>query len=783
MKAKAIIIFLAFSATLAGVVWILHRSCSTQKEIRNVVLISIDTCRADYLSCYGCPQNTTPNIDAFAAQATVFENTISPVPITLPAHSSILTGTIPPYHGVHDNIDYKLDKTNITLAEILKGNGFTTGGIISALVLDSRFGVDQGFDTYNDYFEEERTTAGNITERVGAETSRHAINWLKKHQNENFFLFLHYFEPHAEYSPPEPFASKFREKPYAGEIAYTDHCIGQVLEKLKELQLYNSTLIIITSDHGEMLQEHREPTHSYFIYQSAIRVPLIFRLPGQVKPQKIKGVAGLIDIVPTVCSLLGIKMSSEVQGMDLSAYVKGHKHQIPKRSIFCESLTPTKYDGNSLLGVVTDRWKYIQTTRPELYDIVNDTTESTNLIKQKPHQGRILQDILKQTLEKSVRNKGFESKIQLDTKSRRQLESLGYVAGGIIEDFSFDKTREDPKDLINFYVLSVKATNLAFQGKYRQAEDLSKKLINIRPDSYVCHEVLATIAWKQEDYPAAIEHLNNLLELRGDDAKVHNNLGTVLQLEGREDEAITHYYIALESRPEFVEAHNNLAMALLERGEPDTAIKHLQEALILYPDYFEARCNLGNTLVNKGMIHEAIVEYRQALKIKTNQAEVYRSLAKALRKQGKLEEAICHYEKAIWLDPKLAPAQNSLGEIYYQKGDFDKALAYWSEALKINPEQVSVLNNIAWLKAAYKDKNFHEPKTAVQLARKACELTNYKGPALLHTLSVAYAADGRFDEAIKTAEKALSAAEAVNQPKLSQAIRNKLQLYKAKKTK
>ena len=262
-------VFWVFAVLLAvvAVIWIFQCFSPPTENIRNVLLISIDTCRADHLSCYGYPRQTTPNIDALAAQGALFENTIAPVPITLPAHSSMLTGTIPPYHGVHDNGEYQLDQSNVTLAEILKQSGFTTGGIISAFVLDSAFGIDQGFDTYNDRFEKERRTVGDISERIGAEASRFAITWLQQHKDEKFFLFLHYFDPHADYLPPEPFASKFARNPYAGEIAYTDHCIGLVLNKLKELQLYDSTLIIITGDHGEMRHEHGESTHSYFIYQ------------------------------------------------------------------------------------------------------------------------------------------------------------------------------------------------------------------------------------------------------------------------------------------------------------------------------------------------------------------------------------------------------------------------------------------------------------------------------------------------------------------------------------
>jgi len=222
--------------------------------------------------------------------------------MTLPAHASMLTGTIPPYHGVHENIDYKLGPSHVTLAEMLHRSEFTTCAIIGAFVLDSQFGLNQGFEYYNDQFEKPVEDA-EIGERRGEETTDLALKWLGRHKDDPFALFLHYYDPHTMYDPPEPFASKFPDNLYAGEIAYTDYCIGQVIKKLKDLGLYKSALIIITSDHGEMLGEHGEEDHKYFIYQSAVKVPLIFKLPGRDKSLKIDAPVSIIDIVPTICEI------------------------------------------------------------------------------------------------------------------------------------------------------------------------------------------------------------------------------------------------------------------------------------------------------------------------------------------------------------------------------------------------------------------------------------------------------------------------------------------------
>ena len=356
-------------AAAVAVCFFFVRSLLQSREIRNIVLISIDTCRADHLSCYGYPRNTTPNIDAVAEEGFLFKNTISPVPQTLPAHTSMLCGTIPTYHGVHDNDGYRVGQSNISIAEILQQKGFVTGAVVSTYILDSLFEIDQGFDSYDDKFEEKPNSL-KPPERRGLEASEHANKWLEKQKDEKFFLFLHYYDPHNTYEPPEPFAAEYKDNPYAGEIAYTDYCIGLVLKKLKELKLYDSTLIIITADHGEMRNEHGERTHGYYIYQSAVKVPLIIKLPDQREERRISQTVGLIDIMPTICSLLGFDAPAEIQGIDLSPCFNGEKLSEQQRYLYCESLYPTRYNANPLLGVVTERWKYIQTTRPELYDLV-----------------------------------------------------------------------------------------------------------------------------------------------------------------------------------------------------------------------------------------------------------------------------------------------------------------------------------------------------------------------------------------------------------------------------
>ncbi|MHC4457468.1 MAG: sulfatase-like hydrolase/transferase [Planctomycetota bacterium] len=736
-----------------GVIFLLQCSRQSPKEIRNVLLISIDTCRADYLSCYGYPRQTTPHIDAFAAEGVVFENTISPIPITLPAHASMLTGTIPPYHGVHDNSDYQLDQSNVTLAEILKDNGFTTGGIISAFVMDSEFGIDQGFDTYNDRFEQERKTAGDISERIGAEASRFALDWLDQHKNEKFFLFLHYFDPHGDYVPPEPFASKFADNLYAGEIAYTDHCIGLVLSKLKELGLYDSTLIIITADHGEMLGEHGELSHLYFIYQSAIKVPLILRLPGQRRSKRIDELVGLIDIVPTVCSLLGIDVPQHVQGQDLSLCLLGKDSPNRDRHVYCESLFATRYNGNSLLGVVNNRFKYIQTTRPELYDLVQDPYETRNMIKELPRQVQLLQGRLKQMLEQSIRQGEFETKLELDEQSRKRLESLGYAGGGIVEDFDFDQTKDDPKDLIDFHSLNMRVMALVSQQAYDEAKVSAEELVHQRPDCLVGYRHLAEIARMKKDYTGAAVYLKKAIELDPNYANAHNNLGMALALQGKLNEAISYFTRAIQLDPDSASSHYNLGNAFNQQDKVDEAITHYTEAVQIKPDYSEAHNNLGLALVSQGRLDEAITHFREVVQL-TSDSEV------------------------VQLTSDSASAHHTLARSLKDAGRAKEAIVEFKETLRLKPDGVRAMNSLAWLLATHKEDKLRAPEEAIRLAERACELTNYKDTGIVDTLAAAYASAGRFSDAAATAEKALKLIESTGDTERAQNIQKRLQLYK-----
>jgi choline-sulfatase len=696
-------------------------------EIRNVLLISIDTCRADHLGCYGYPLDTTPNIDAIASEGIVFEQAISPLPFTLPAHCTMLTGTIPPYHGVIDNTDYKLSEGNVTLGELLKKQGYLTAGFVSSFILDSQFGLGQGFDFYDDNFEAANDTM-DINQKSGGETTQDVIEWLGTHKDEKNFVFLHYYDPHFTYEPPEPFASKFRNVPppkhvttrfeqalfdgYASEIAYTDHCIGQVVDKLRELGLYDSTMIIITSDHGEMLGQHGEGFHGYFIYQPAIRVPLIFKLPRSSKHKRITSTVGLVDIVPTVCSVLGIDLSTPVQGQDLSPCFDSDWLPPSDRHLFCQSLEPTKYNANSLWGIVTDRYKYIKTTRSELYDLVEDPYELNNIAVEQADRSQTMEERLRQILQETTRGKEG-GKEHLDNQTRERLESLGYIGGSVDNDLGFDRGGEDPKDLIEYHVRTMQIGFLIYQKKYDLAESQCRQLISERPLFHGPYFSLAKIAVRQGDFAEAVTNFEKVIELEPHHVYSYEGLGAAYEAQDQFDKAVLGYAKVLELKPDYVKAYYKMALCFYVLGEFREPDKYVTTVLTNNPSYVDAAISLAEKLLERRQIRLA---YEHYLRI-----------------------------------------------------------------LDLRDDSVTVLNALAWIQAACDIEGLRNPEQALERALEACEMTNYGMPEVVDTLAVAYAAAGRFPEAREAAQKAIHAAQSVSNTALAQRITNRLKLYDAKK--
>ncbi len=665
-KIRKSLLCILSSILLAGAgIWFVAQQRSSVSGIRHIVLISLDTCRADHLSCYGYWQPTTPHIDALAREGYLFSHAMTPAPLTLPAHTSMLTGTVPPHHGKHENQDVYFDPSHVTLAALLKTKGYRTGAFVGAQVLNNCFGLNRGFDIYNDQFAKDGQ-GKDRSQRRAEEVNSAAFTWLEKQKGSPVFLFLHYYDPHTTYDPPEPFATTFKESPYAGEIAYADHCIGEVVAKLKSLDMYESSLIIVTGDHGEMLGEHGEITHKYFIYQSAIKVPLIYKLPESTGRQRIDCLASIIDIVPTVCDLAGIKPPSPIHGKSLAGYFINKPPQPEDRYLYCESFYPTQYGTSPLLGLVGKQWKYIQTTRPELYDLQKDPGEQTNLVDVHSQRARILKDRLSQILERTVRQEPQEE-TPLDARTINHLHSLGYVTFSTAEEnFSFDQSKEDPKDLIGFH------------NEFRKIHDLMKQ--------------------------------NNLAGIR--------SLGESL----------------IKQRPQFYKIYDLLLGAALSQEDYEAAIRYGEKALALKPGRFNEHFLMGLAYSQSKQYEQAARQFEFVLKFIPEDQEYY-------------------------LSPR-ANVHNRLGRVRLTQEKFDLAIVQFEESLNLNPKQPEILNTFAWTLLTCSDQTLRDSRKALELAQKACGLTQSKHPQYMNTLAVAYAKNNNLSEAIKISEKAVALEQA-----------------------
>ncbi len=571
--------------------------------VENVVLISLDTTRADHLGCYGASTGATPHLDALAGRGVRFARAVSPVPITLPAHASMLTGMIPPVTGVHDNMNYRLRADVTTLAEMLGGRGMATAGFVSAFVLDHRFGLGQGFATFDDTFDNPVRTDFGV-ERRGEETAEHAVHWLRSHAARPFFLFVHLYDPHAPYDPPEPFASRFDDDPYTGEIAAADAAAGKILAALDELGLRERTLVVVAGDHGEMLGDHGEPTHTYFVYEKALEVPLIMAGPGIGAGRIVAPRVGLVDIVPTVCGLLGLDPPAGVQGRDLSAWIEGGAPGEDDTPYYCESVTPTRYGANPLLGMMAGRWKYIRTTRPELYDLEADPEETRNLFDPQNEVARRLQRELSRVL--AARPAGAAaSHAALSAEEEAKLRSLGYLGGAVVEDLAVEAGRPDPKDLIGLHADNQRATEMISAGRLDEAEELCLKILASHPDFAEARMSLARVAIAREEWEEAVRRLRAVLELEPGQYQALYELGVALTKLGRLEEAVEAFRKAVPRDPEPPTARINLARALKNAGHLDGAVRELEAAVEARPGDVELADELAELLAQSGCLEEA----------------------------------------------------------------------------------------------------------------------------------------------------------------------------------
>lgn len=553
----------------------------------NVLVVTFDTVRADAIGCYGDPRALTPNVDRLASRGVRFARAIAPAPTTLPSHSTLFTGLDPLSHGVHNNGTFRLEDERTTLAEVLRSQGYRTGAVIGAFVLEARYGLAQGFEDYEDELHEDGAAKGaaHFVERDARTVTDRALAWLAKRDERPFFLWTHYFDAHLPYLAPEeylrgkprrdvrgPWDPEANRRDYLAEVTYADHELGRLLDALGE-QTLARTLVVFTADHGEGLGEHGEYTHSRLIYEGSLRVPLVFSSPALFPAPRIASdrIAGLVDVMPTVLGLLGIDPPRGLDGIGLFAASAD-----PARAIYSESLvTLFNHGWAPLYGSTRLGDKFILAPRPEYYDLRTDGGERRNLFA--PTQP-VAQELSRALRERIARAKplGRESEAKLSAEDERWLSQLGYSRSSL----PLDAGNLDPKDMIVTWAVLTNASGMVERGELDAALREVDSVLARNPGDPFAWEVAYTVHDARKDWPKAEECLLKLLELNPS-----------------------------------AEALVRLAAVMIEQGRLEECLALLDRAERQLPDNGELCMTRGESLYRLGRKSEARAQFERAAKI------------------------------------------------------------------------------------------------------------------------------------------------------------------------
>jgi arylsulfatase A-like enzyme/Flp pilus assembly protein TadD len=605
--------FLALLALLA------HPACAwpgSGAPVRNVILISIDTLRTDRLGAYGSRRIHTPTIDGFAADAVLFENALTPVPLTAPSHSTMLTGRYPITHGVRMNGSAILPDQELTLAEIARERGMRTAAIVSCLVLASRFGLNQGFDLY---YEEGISGAPGkrglwYDERKAARSVERAVKWLHAESDQPFFLWLHLFDPHHPFDPPEPFKGVYRDRPYDGEVVYTDRALARFMKELKSLGLYDDSLIILVGDHGESLGEHNESFHATFVYDVTMHVPLIIRAPGGRRGARVKGIVSTLDIMPTAVEALGLQVPEGVQGISLLPAVR-RGARLPERRLYLESIYPgATYGWADVKAVRWGNMKYIDLPQPELYDMEEDPRELKNLAGSEPALAEAARGEYREltgALTETARTDAATA--QLDEEFRDRLLSLGYIAG--TESKVTRETARDPKEVILLAEPLGYAEQLLKEKKYDEAIDLLERVVEVDPENKLGLVKLGRALASAGKRARAEETLRRAIGIYRDTEEIYRALGWMLIEDGEYREAADLMADLIHELPRSSQAHYMYGFAWFYAKEWDRALEALEQARELSPGFPKTHYLMAICLEQTGRRAEALEALESYLRL------------------------------------------------------------------------------------------------------------------------------------------------------------------------
>jgi choline-sulfatase len=722
----------ALASTMAGATLLLSfAGCGgdrTTFENAPVILISIDTLRSDRLPAYGYRGVETPALDALRKDSVLFERAYSHVPLTLPSHASILSGVLPPEHGVRDNSGYTFAAAQHPyLPRLFKQTGYATAAFVSSFVLRRETGLGDGFDLYDQGPE----NGGGEAERSGAETVRVAVDWLRGRAaaktESPVFLFLHLYDPHAPYRPAEPFASRYKAEPYDGEIAATDAAVGTLLDELKRSGIYDDAIVVFLSDHGEALGEHGEAQHGVFLYRETLQVPLLIKLPGGARGgETITEPAQLADVAPTLLALTGRPVPAEIDGIPLLGQTESKEGAAkPARRIYAETFYPRLHLGWSELASLTEgRFHYIHGPTPELFDRVADPAETRNLLDQE----RRVYAALRQAIDAYPRE--LAAPAAVDEETVRKLAALGYAGTGRATTGPLPDPRTQRDVLRDLEAAKGEISEERWAG----AAAILQGLVARKPDLLDGWFTLALCLERLDRPEDTLAAYRRAFEISAGDPRYALPVARQLYKMGRLEEAGQHAEMAAGEGPS--EAHEILAAVALSRGDADEALARMRQAGKASEAF---RRDLGRLLAERGRTAEALEvlqgaepgvgpegggaaepatlntmalaltdagQHAQAaevlgrvLTLDPNNARAHELLGMVSLRMGQPRQARVHLERALALNRRLPSAWNTLGVALFQLEGPDAALGAWREAIALDGTQYDALLNVGLVAA------------------------------------------------------------------------------------
>ncbi len=699
-----------------------HLARGVSRDELNLLVVTLDTTRADRLGAYGAAEVRTPVFDRLAREGVLFEQTEAVAPLTLPAHVSLFTGRFPPEHGVRDNGGFFVSPKETTLATVLKAAGFQTAAVVAAFVLDGKWGLDRGFDTYIDDFDTAKVRGlGGAVQRPANEVVDRALPWLARAKDRRFFAWLHFYDAHTPYDPPEPYKTQYAGRPYNGEIAFVDAELGRVIDFLEREGLMERTVIAVIGDHGESLDEHGEASHGFFVYESTTRVPFVIRAPfDRLAGRRVTDPVRAVDLVPSVLDLLDVATPKGISGASLVPLMTGAVRELGLET-YSESMYPLHHFGwSDVRAMRVGRFKVFDAPRPELYDLELDPREARNIFDERrtvadPMLGRL------RSLHEQFTTAGPSTgpSTDVDPEVRARLAALGYVGSFVATTASARTDRADPKDKIRLFNLMNEARETGKDGAdtLAAAAPLLRQVIAADPNVIDAWFMLGNEYFKARRFDEAITNFRKALELKPDYDLALINMANSYRALGHDDAALAGYEQYLRVDPKNAYVHYQIGEIAMDRGDRDGAERQFREALAIDAKVAPARNALGVLAFARGDVSTAEREIKAALDLKPDVRLAHFNLALLAEAREDWTIAELEYKRELDLHPDAYKAAFNLGRLYERLGNPGAQVAALKQSVAAND---AFAEGYFYLAKAYLDAG--DLDQAAAMARKGLEV-------------------------------------------------------------